>query len=93
MSALAKVKQYVRANNKQLAIAFLLGMAIASSIILILVYFYPSLLTKTGVKSSFGNPDYQKELSLFKNLKRQEQEEYLDLSRESKIAKYGNRLI
>lgn len=58
-----------------------------------LIYFMIAIETKSKNKSSFGNPDYQKELSLFKNLKRQEQEEYLGLSRDLKIAKYGNRLI
>ncbi len=38
-------------------------------------------------------PKYEKELNLFKSLSTSEQEDYLGLSREDKLSKYGKQLL
>jgi hypothetical protein len=39
------------------------------------------------------SPQYEKELRLFKSMSSSEQVEYLNLSRDNKLVKYGNKLL
>ena len=91
MPSLEEIKTYVRANPKPLIAAFAVGFILASVIFIIVLYCTKARVP--GIYEPFGNPSYDKELNLFKNLKMEEQQEYLDLPRDLKLAKYGNKLV
>lgn len=46
----------------------------------------------TQKKEGFS-PQYEKELELFKSMNFNEQQQYLDLTREQKLAKYGGQIM
>lgn len=91
MTSTAELISYVRSNYKPLSFAFAIGIAIASAIFILVLYFTKARVP--GIYEPFIDPSYEKELNLFKNLKMEEQQEYLGLSRDLKLAKYGNKLI
>lgn len=87
MTSIAEIQTYVRSNIKP----FALGFFVASIVFLLVLYFTKARVP--GIYEPFVDPSYEKELNLFKNLKMEEQAEYLDLPRDLKLAKYGNKLI
>lgn len=79
-------------KHKKPIIIGLLVLAIVVVIVLLLKYEFKVFEKYTEGFEGY-NPHYEKELKLFRSLSMSEQQEYLDLDKDSKISKYGQRLI
>lgn len=91
MSKIAQAKEYMKSKFKQPTVAFAIGFVLASLLFVLVIYFTKAKIP--GIYEPFQNSGYQKELHLFSNLNKEDQQEYLAMSKDEKIAKYGKELI
>lgn len=83
----SKIADYLKRNDK------LLGILILVALFTVIVVVSEKVIKKDGLSKESFHPQYEKELELFKSLNPNEQQEYLNMNRETKFAKYGKSLV
>ena len=81
-------------KKHKVAVGIIAAILVAALVLLLLQFQFKVRIFNHFTERFEGyNPDYEKELKLFRQMSMSEQQEYLEMNKESKISKYGKKII